>query len=112
MGRASDGSSCLRSAGSPRNRRPAVTGTSRSASSEPAEPRALQIDHRTRSAEILPSVLSNRHAPVRTGGERPARDRRRSEEEKAMTQYLIGMYQPDGVVPPPEFLSKVMADLG
>jgi hypothetical protein len=29
-----------------------------------------------------------------------------------MTQYLIGMYQPDGVVPPPEFLTKVMADLG
>ena len=29
-----------------------------------------------------------------------------------MTQYLIGMYQPDGVVPPPEFLAKVMADLG
>ena len=29
-----------------------------------------------------------------------------------MTQYLIGMYQPDGVVPQPEFLSKVMADLG
>ena len=29
-----------------------------------------------------------------------------------MTQYLIGMYQPDGVIPPPEFLTKVMADLG
>jgi hypothetical protein len=29
-----------------------------------------------------------------------------------MTQYLIGMYQPDGVVPPPEVLAKVMADLG
>ncbi len=29
-----------------------------------------------------------------------------------MTQYLIGMYQPDGVVPPPEFLAPVMAKLG
>jgi hypothetical protein len=29
-----------------------------------------------------------------------------------MAQYLIGMYQPDGVIPPPEFLAKVMADLG
>src|SRR3954468_6621036 len=28
-----------------------------------------------------------------------------------MAQYLIGMYQPDGVVPPPEFLAPVMAKL-
>jgi hypothetical protein len=28
-----------------------------------------------------------------------------------MPQYLIGMYQPDGVVPPPEFLAPVMAKL-
>ena len=29
-----------------------------------------------------------------------------------MPQYLIGMYQPDGVVPPPEFLAPVMEKLG
>jgi len=29
-----------------------------------------------------------------------------------MPQYLIGMYQPDGVVPPPEFLAPVMEQLG
>jgi len=29
-----------------------------------------------------------------------------------MTQYLISMYQPDGVVPPPEFLAPVMEKLG
>ena len=28
-----------------------------------------------------------------------------------MTQYLISMYQPDGVVPPPEFLAPIMAEL-
>ena len=29
-----------------------------------------------------------------------------------MAQYLIGMYQPDGIVPPPEFLAPIMARLG
>ena len=29
-----------------------------------------------------------------------------------MAQYLISMYQPDGVVPPPEDLAPVMAQLG
>ena len=29
-----------------------------------------------------------------------------------MPQYLISMYQPDGVVPPPEFLAPVMERLG
>lgn len=29
-----------------------------------------------------------------------------------MTHYLISLYQPDGVIPPQEFLDKVMADLG
>ncbi|HKD98872.1 MAG TPA: YciI family protein [Micromonosporaceae bacterium] len=29
-----------------------------------------------------------------------------------MTQYLLNIYQPDGVVPPAEFLAKVMKDLG
>ncbi|BDZ46872.1 YciI family protein [Naasia aerilata] len=29
-----------------------------------------------------------------------------------MTQYLISLYQPDGVVPPPEFLEPVMQKLG
>jgi hypothetical protein len=29
-----------------------------------------------------------------------------------MTRYLINLYQPDGVIPPPEFLDKVMSDLG
>jgi hypothetical protein len=29
-----------------------------------------------------------------------------------MTQYLISMYQPDGIVPPKEVLDQVMADLG
>jgi hypothetical protein len=28
-----------------------------------------------------------------------------------MTQYLISMYQPDGIVPPPEFLAPIMAKL-
>jgi hypothetical protein len=27
-------------------------------------------------------------------------------------QYLIAMYQPEGVLPPPEFLERVMAELG
>lgn len=29
-----------------------------------------------------------------------------------MKQYMIGMYQPDGVVPSPEFLAPVMRELG
>src|SRR3954468_18541433 len=29
-----------------------------------------------------------------------------------MPQYLLGMYQPDGVVPLPEFLAPIMAELG
>ena len=29
-----------------------------------------------------------------------------------MKQYLISMYQPDGELPPPEFLAKVMAEIG
>jgi hypothetical protein len=28
-----------------------------------------------------------------------------------MKQYLLGMYQPQGQIPPPEFLAKVMRDL-
>lgn len=28
-----------------------------------------------------------------------------------MKQYLLSMYQPDGVIPPPEFLEKVMGEL-
>jgi hypothetical protein len=28
-----------------------------------------------------------------------------------MAQYLMSMYQPDGVVPPPEFLAPIMAQL-
>ena len=28
-----------------------------------------------------------------------------------MPQYLLGMYQPDGVVPPPEYLAPIMAEL-
>ena len=28
-----------------------------------------------------------------------------------MKQYLISMYQPDGELPPPEFLAKVMAEI-
>jgi hypothetical protein len=33
-------------------------------------------------------------------------------EEGAMKQYLISMYQPDGGKPEPEFLAKVMAEIG
>jgi hypothetical protein len=29
-----------------------------------------------------------------------------------MKQYLLTIYQPDGVTPPPEFLDRVMSDLG
>ncbi|WP_448627630.1 YciI family protein [Geodermatophilus sp. URMC 64] len=29
-----------------------------------------------------------------------------------MALYVIGMYQPDGIVPPPEFLAPIMAQLG
>ncbi len=29
-----------------------------------------------------------------------------------MAQYLLAMYQPDGPIPPPDILKKVMADLG
>ena len=28
-----------------------------------------------------------------------------------MTQYLLSMYQPDGVIPPADFLARVMTDL-
>jgi hypothetical protein len=28
-----------------------------------------------------------------------------------MTQYLLSIYQPDGGVPPPEFLERVMRDV-
>jgi hypothetical protein len=28
-----------------------------------------------------------------------------------MKQYLLSIYQPDGIVPPPEFLQKVMGDV-
>ncbi|WP_434614157.1 YciI family protein [Arthrobacter sp. A5] len=28
-----------------------------------------------------------------------------------MTQYLLSMYQPDGEIPPPDFLEKVMQDI-
>lgn len=28
-----------------------------------------------------------------------------------MTQYLLSMFQPDGEIPPPEFLDKVMRDI-
>jgi hypothetical protein len=33
------------------------------------------------------------------------------EEEHAMKQYLIGVYQPDGPPPPPEVLDKIGAEL-
>jgi hypothetical protein len=33
------------------------------------------------------------------------------EEEHRMTQYLLSVYQPDGDLPPPEFLEKVMRDV-
>jgi|SRR3954447_6210479 hypothetical protein len=33
------------------------------------------------------------------------------EEDSDMAQYLMSMYQPDGVVPPPEFLAPIMAQL-
>ena len=29
-----------------------------------------------------------------------------------MKQYLLGMYQPEGRIPPPEVLDRVMRDLG
>jgi hypothetical protein len=31
--------------------------------------------------------------------------------EQTMKQYLLNIYQPDGVVPPPEMLAKVMRDI-
>ncbi len=34
-----------------------------------------------------------------------------TEEASEMPQYLLGMYQPDGVVPPPEYLAPIMAEL-
>jgi hypothetical protein len=52
--------------------------------------------------------MSIRAAGVRVAGEK-ARDH---EEERAMKHYLISMYQPDGGTPPPEFLAKVMAEIG
>jgi len=51
--------------------------------------------------------VSIRAEGVRVAGEK-ARDHG---EEHAMKQYLISMYQPDGEVPPPEFLAKVMAEI-
>jgi hypothetical protein len=49
---------------------------------------------------------------IRAGGVRVAGEKARDhEEEQAMKQYLISMYQPDGEVPPPEFLAKVMAEI-
>jgi hypothetical protein len=51
--------------------------------------------------------MSIRARGVRVAGEK-ARDH---EEEQAMKQYLISMYQPDGELPP-ELLAKVMAEIG
>jgi hypothetical protein len=62
----------------------------------------------TFSAETHSGQLSIWAAGVRVAGEK-ARDH---EEERAMKQYLISMYQPDGELPPPEFLAKVMAEIG
>src|SRR5881409_2992106 len=46
------------------------------------------------------------HAPARVSCWHPAGRR-----SHAMTQYLLSMYQPDGVTPPPAALAKVMQDL-
>jgi hypothetical protein len=51
--------------------------------------------------------MSIRGGHVRVAGE-SARDH---QEEHAMKQYLISIYQPDGPPPPPEILDKVMADI-
>jgi hypothetical protein len=50
---------------------------------------------------------------IRAGGVRVAGEKARDHgEEHAMKQYLISMYQPDGELPPPEFLAKVMDEIG
>src|ERR687894_2160290 len=54
--------------------------------------------------------MSIRRLPVRTGGERPARGRSRTEEDQ-MPQYLLNIIQPVGEVPPPEVLEPVMREL-
>ena len=54
-----------------------------------------------------PPRMSIRGGHVRVAGE-SARDH---QEEYAMKQYLISIYQPDGPPPPPEILDKVMADI-
>jgi hypothetical protein len=41
----------------------------------------------------------------------PVRIRSDSGHEKTMKQYLLSIYQPDGPLPPPEFLDKVMKDV-
>src|SRR5919201_2897848 len=41
----------------------------------------------------------------------PAQRRPVEPRSYAMNQYLLSIYQPDGVTPPPEFLAKVMQDV-
>jgi hypothetical protein len=53
-------------------------------------------------------VLSISVGAVRVEGERTPTN---LPEEERMTRYLLSVYQPDGPVPEPEVLDKVMAEL-
>jgi hypothetical protein len=58
------------------------------------------------------AAANRRQLSIRAGGVRVAGEKARDhEEEHAMKQYLISVYQPDGELPPPEFLEKVAAEL-
>jgi len=67
-------------------------------------PDAIRLDH-----EMLARCrhLIVEHAPA--NGVMLASGR---SKERSMTQYLLSMYQPDGVTPPAAPLTKVMQDLG
>jgi hypothetical protein len=60
---------------------------------------------------LVRPALSIRPDPVRIEGETPAWGRRQVEGETPMKQYLLSVYQPDGPVPPPETLGKIMKDV-
>jgi hypothetical protein len=48
---------------------------------------------------------------VRIEGEKPAWCRRERQGGTQMKQYLLSVYQPDGFIPPPEVLEKVMHEV-
>jgi hypothetical protein len=68
-------------------------------------PAGGRIDPLRQVFDNVRGLLSNLPAAVRVAGEH-GKPRRTT-----MTQYLLSMYQPDGPVPPPEVLERIMREL-